>query len=149
MQAKALLLCLLATCTQAFVLPTAQPGAVARSCGVAMPISMTSLDKKEKAKHIKAKSSRAATKRFKATATGKLLRWNHFGRKNLGFLYAVQHGARWVYDTDDDNELQSMAQGIPIPRPNALVDEVATSFKLYNLYPQTSTVRARTVDVCG
>ena len=78
MQAKALLLCLLATCTQAFVLPAAQPGAVARSCGVAMPISMTSLDKKEKAKHIKAKSSRAATKRFKATATGKLLRRRPF-----------------------------------------------------------------------
>jgi len=78
MQAKALLLCLLATCTQAFVLPAAQPGAVARSCSVAMPISMTSLDKKEKAKHIKAKSSRAATKRFKATSTGKLLRRRPF-----------------------------------------------------------------------
>ena len=75
-------------------------------------------------------------------ATTRLLRWNHFGRKNLGFLYAIQHGARWVYDTDDDNELQSMAQGIPLPRPNALVEEVATSFKLYNLYPQMSTVRA-------
>ena len=74
-------------------------------------------------------------------ATGKLLRWNHFGRKNLGFLYAVQHGARWVYDTDDDNELQSLATGIPIPRPNHLIDEVETSFKLYNLYPQMSTVR--------
>ena len=35
---------------------------------------------------------------------------------------------------------QSMSQGIPIPRPNALVDEVQTSFKLYNLYPQMSTV---------
>mmetsp|Transcript_12756 Transcript_12756/g.43182 ORF Transcript_12756/g.43182 Transcript_12756/m.43182 type:complete len:529 (-) Transcript_12756:167-1753(-) len=36
---------------------------------------------------------------------GKRLRWNHFGRKNLGFAYAVAHGARVVYDTDDDNEL--------------------------------------------
>ena len=75
-------------------------------------------------------------------ATGKLLRWNHFGRKNLGFLYAIQHGARWVYDTDDDNELQSMVNGIPIPRLNALVDEVDTSYKLYNLYTQMSTVRS-------
>jgi hypothetical protein len=75
-------------------------------------------------------------------ATGKLLRWNHFGRKNLGFLYALQHGARWVYDTDDDNELQSMAQGIPLPRSNGFVDEVSTNHKLYNLYPQLSTVRA-------
>jgi len=73
-------------------------------------------------------------------ATGKLLRWNHFGRKNLGFLYALQHGARWVYDTDDDNELQSMAQGIPLPRSNGFVDEVSTNHKLYNLYPQLSTV---------
>jgi hypothetical protein len=73
-------------------------------------------------------------------ATGRLLRWNHFGRKNLGFLYALQHGARWVYDTDDDNELQNIRQGIPLPRPNALVDEVDTSHKLYNLYRQMSTV---------
>ena len=36
-------------------------------------------------------------------ATPRLLRWNHFGRKNAAFLYALQHGAQWVYDTDDDN----------------------------------------------
>ncbi|KAG2438484.1 hypothetical protein HXX76_005037 [Chlamydomonas incerta] len=29
--------------------------------------------------------------------------WNHFGRKNLGFVYAVLHGAEYVFDTDDDN----------------------------------------------
>ena len=33
------------------------------------------------------------------------LPWNHFGRKNIGFLYAVHHGAEVVYDLDDDNEL--------------------------------------------
>ena len=38
-------------------------------------------------------------------ATVKSLRWNHFGRKNAAFLYAIHQGARWVYDTDDDNEL--------------------------------------------
>ena len=35
-----------------------------------------------------------ADQRAMSFETGKLLRWNHFGRKNLGFLYAVQHGAR-------------------------------------------------------
>lgn len=35
----------------------------------------------------------------------KVLPWNHFGRKNLGYLFAVHHGARVIYDTDDDNEL--------------------------------------------
>ena len=29
--------------------------------------------------------------------------WNHFGRKNLGFVYAALHGAEYIYDTDDDN----------------------------------------------
>ncbi len=29
--------------------------------------------------------------------------WNHFGRKNLGFVYAALHGAEVIYDTDDDN----------------------------------------------
>ena len=63
------------------------------------------------------------------------LRWNHFGRKNLGFLYAIQHGARWVYDTDDDNELLFPGpRAIPIPPPDALADEVYTSARLYNLY---------------
>ena len=72
-------------------------------------------------------------------ATRKLLRWNHFGRKNLGFLYAIQQGARWVYDTDDDNELQNLVPGIPIPRGGTPVEEVNTAQPLYNLYPQMST----------
>ncbi|GFR51135.1 hypothetical protein Agub_g13489 [Astrephomene gubernaculifera] len=29
--------------------------------------------------------------------------WNHFGRKNVGFMYAAVHGAQVIYDTDDDN----------------------------------------------
>ena len=31
--------------------------------------------------------------------------WNHFGRKNLGYIYAILNGAEYIYDTDDDNEL--------------------------------------------
>ena len=33
------------------------------------------------------------------------LPWNHFGRKNVGYLYAILHGATAVWDFDDDNEL--------------------------------------------
>ncbi|KAI3642848.1 hypothetical protein MP228_012403 [Amoeboaphelidium protococcarum] len=33
--------------------------------------------------------------------------WNHFGRKNLGYLYAIHHCAVDIYDCDDDNELTS------------------------------------------
>lgn len=35
----------------------------------------------------------------------KLLPWNHFGRKNLGFLQAIRHGAKVIWDFDDDNQL--------------------------------------------
>ena len=29
--------------------------------------------------------------------------WNHYCRKNIGYLYAIEHGATIIYDTDDDN----------------------------------------------
>jgi hypothetical protein len=31
--------------------------------------------------------------------------YNSFGRKNIGFIFAIHHGAEVVYDTDDDNEI--------------------------------------------
>jgi len=34
-----------------------------------------------------------------------LLPWNHYSRKNIGYLYAIEHGAKVIYDTDDDNGL--------------------------------------------
>jgi STELLO glycosyltransferases len=35
--------------------------------------------------------------------TAKLLPWNHYARKNLGYLYAMSQGANLIYETDDDN----------------------------------------------
>lgn len=35
----------------------------------------------------------------------KQLPWNHYCRKNIGYLYAIEHGATIIYDTDDDNIL--------------------------------------------
>ncbi|XP_033632604.1 probable glycosyltransferase STELLO2 [Asterias rubens] len=34
-----------------------------------------------------------------------LIPWNHFSRKNIGYMYAIEHGAKVIYDTDDDNGL--------------------------------------------
>lgn len=34
------------------------------------------------------------------------LPWNHFGRKNIGYIYAIARGAKVIYDTDDDNLLK-------------------------------------------
>ena len=79
----ALLLAFLAAAAQGLVLGapvgglrvvTTQPSRLAASA----PLTMTSAGKKAKAKTRKVKSSSAITKRFKATASGKLLRRKAF-----------------------------------------------------------------------
>jgi STELLO glycosyltransferases len=37
--------------------------------------------------------------------TARILPWNHYSRKNLGYLYAISQGAKIIYETDDDNYL--------------------------------------------
>ena len=49
--------------------------------------------------------------------------WNHFSRKNIGFIYAIQHGAEVIFDFDDDNELFHEENGLISP-PNYRIDEV-------------------------
>ena len=36
----------------------------------------------------------------------KNLPWNTFGRKNVGYLYAIANGAKVIWDFDDDNSLK-------------------------------------------
>jgi hypothetical protein len=43
------------------------------------------------------------------------LPWGHVGRKNVGYLYAVLHGARYVWDFDDDVMVLSKHLTIPAP----------------------------------
>ena len=31
------------------------------------------------------------------------LPWNSFGRKNVGYLFAISQGAKVIFDFDDDN----------------------------------------------
>ena len=33
----------------------------------------------------------------------KLLPYNHYCRKNIGYLYAITNGSDTIFDTDDDN----------------------------------------------
>ena len=39
------------------------------------------------------------------------LPWNHFGHKNIGYLYAIMHGAKVIWDFDDDNSLKFWIPG--------------------------------------
>ena len=54
----------------------------------------------------------------------KLLPWNSFGRKNLGYLYAIASGARLIWDFDDDNALLSLPPRILESREVRTVLEV-------------------------
>ena len=49
----------------------------------------------------------------------KLIPFNHYSRKNLGYLYAIKNGADIIFDTDDDN--------IPYGNFNLNVDQKITS----------------------
>lgn len=46
----------------------------------------------------------------------RVLPWRHFGRKNVGYLHAIAHGAQWVWDFDDDNRLLPNATLAPPTR---------------------------------
>lgn len=65
---------------------------------------------------------------------GKLLPWNHFGRKNLGYIYAVHHGAKIIYDFDDDNFFTDEAASKNFPLPTK-AGVVYPSLEAYNPYP--------------
>lgn len=46
--------------------------------------------------------------------TVKFSPWNHYARKNLGYLYALMQGAELLYETDDDNiPYESWQTGFP------------------------------------
>lgn len=45
----------------------------------------------------------------------KALPWGHVGRKNAGYLYAILHGAKYIWDFDDDVMIMSKHATIPTP----------------------------------
>lgn len=63
-----------------------------------------------------------------------LLPWRHFGRKNLGYLYAIAHGAHQIWDFDDDNGL---IMGLdPKPAASGVFSvQVGSNCTVFNPYP--------------
>lgn len=60
---------------------------------------------------------------------------NHFARKNIGYLFAIQHGAKLIYDFDDDNVLKSTpADLIGVGTQNILTWSEC-QHHLFNPYP--------------
>lgn len=78
------------------------------------------------------------------TAVGKFLEaipYKHFARKNIGYLYAIQHGAKIIFDFDDDNLLPTNPEtGMvfpPLPDDKILADArmVMTGPTAFNHHP--------------
>jgi hypothetical protein len=44
------------------------------------------------------------------------LPWNSFGRKNVGYLFAIARGAKVIWDFDDDNFLKFWMAGAALDR---------------------------------
>ncbi|KAL3939578.1 MAG: hypothetical protein SGBAC_005725 [Bacillariaceae sp.] len=63
----------------------------------------------------------------------RLMPWRHFGRKNLGYLFAILHGAEYFFDFDDDNFIK--------------LDE--TTGEPVEILPSTTTLDNVTVAVLG
>lgn len=65
------------------------------------------------------------------------LKPNHFGRKNLGYLYAIHHGASFIWDTDDDNILtapEHLDNLVKFASSSAPVDLLTSTHHLWNPY---------------
>lgn len=69
--------------------------------------------------------------------------WNHFGRKNIGYLYAIRLGAKIIFDFDDDNELFTDSSGAVVPplADNSFLRavEVSVPCLAFNPYPIMGT----------
>lgn len=60
-----------------------------------------------------------------------LLPWNHYSRKNIGYLYAIAQGADVLYETDDDNEpLGSLG----LLEVNAFLPSIRSEQSVVNVY---------------
>jgi hypothetical protein len=58
-----------------------------------------------------------STSRSTSSAVGRFLEaipFRHFARKNIGYLYAIAHGAQLIFDFDDDN-LLPLSSSIVLP----------------------------------
>lgn len=60
-----------------------------------------------------------------------VLPWNHYARKNIGYLYAIEHGAKIIYETDDDNYID---EAISILPQTIELEEYSSESGLFNPY---------------
>lgn len=97
----------------------------------------------EGAPHIVFLSAEQQQKMFADSRLAKATPWNHFGRKNIGFLYAIQHGASMIFDFDDDNILNydgnKQTPVSPLPSRETRWCSPSQDFRTFNPYSALGT----------
>ena len=63
-----------------------------------------------------------------------LLPWNHYSRKNIGYLYAIENGAEVIYDTDDDNEPISELKPTFLSKSSYFLPKLQSNTLCVNVY---------------
>lgn len=93
------------------------------------------------APHIVFLSAAQQQKIFADSRVAKATPWNHFGRKNIGFLYAIQHGALMIFDFDDDNILNCDGNRpvSPLPSRETRWCSPSHAFRTFNPYSALGT----------
>jgi hypothetical protein len=77
-------------------------------------------NKKHIVHYLSVEDQQSWLKETKDTAVGDFLDaipYKHFARKNIGYLYAIQHGAKFMFDYDDDNLLPLSKDGKTVIPP--------------------------------
>jgi hypothetical protein len=80
---------------------------------------------------------------WSASPIGEFIRatpWKHFARKNLGYLHAVIHGAKFIFDFDDDNFVKKDVDGnvisiLPDEKQMKNVSFIIQGKNVFNPYP--------------
>ena len=67
----------------------------------------------------------ARAQRSMGSAFVDALPWRSFGRKNVGYLYAIAQGAKVIWDFDDDNMLKFWLKGASSLDWNLELDQFA------------------------
>lgn len=63
--------------------------------------------------------------------------WNSFARKNIGYLFAIAHGAKYVWDFDDDNHLDNAKLFLKLV--DSSVKEVEVAVPILDIVADTET----------
>lgn len=69
-----------------------------------------------------------------------LIPWKHFSRKNIGYLFAILHGAKYIFDFDDDNFIKLDEDGKPLQLLPAGDEPSAMTLKDVNIIMQGANV---------